>query len=339
MEYIPYTYLIGWSSLNKWYYGVEYGFKKRPCANPSNLWTKYFTSSSTVHFCVAEFGDPDIIVVRKVFNRGTDVSRMESAIKWEKTVLTRIDIADPKWLNGRIGGDICPETSKKINLLRYGVENVFQSDEIKAKIKQSNLKRWGVEHPSYSPELLAKKTANNLLKFGVSCVFELPEVREKCNEAIRRPETKTKRKNTNVERYGAVSPSQCDSIKAKMLNTRRALSERVNVKLIREYKRVFGISLKQGWYQSPDADVLEILADIQKQYGVFSVDHLEQIELVKKYSDSIKKLQSRELVVIIKKYKELFPGLVKIGRSWDRKSDDALQQILSELQQQLGDIK
>ena len=40
----PYTYLIGWSNLGKWYYGVQYG----KGVHPDNLWVTYFTSSSVV---------------------------------------------------------------------------------------------------------------------------------------------------------------------------------------------------------------------------------------------------------------------------------------------------
>ena len=34
----PYTYLIGWSTLNKYYYGVQFNKK----ANPDDLWSKNF---------------------------------------------------------------------------------------------------------------------------------------------------------------------------------------------------------------------------------------------------------------------------------------------------------
>jgi hypothetical protein len=35
--YQPYTYLIGWSEHDLWYYGCEYG-RWRKTANPENLW-------------------------------------------------------------------------------------------------------------------------------------------------------------------------------------------------------------------------------------------------------------------------------------------------------------
>lgn len=41
---MPYTYIIGWPSLNKWYYGVRYA---KNC-QPDDLWKSYWTSSRHV---------------------------------------------------------------------------------------------------------------------------------------------------------------------------------------------------------------------------------------------------------------------------------------------------
>jgi hypothetical protein len=53
----PYTYLIGWSSTNKFYYGVRYAKK----CNPSELFISYFTSSKHVKSYMKKHGNPDII--------------------------------------------------------------------------------------------------------------------------------------------------------------------------------------------------------------------------------------------------------------------------------------
>ena len=60
----PYTYLIGWSKIKKYYYGVRY---KIGC-QPDDLWKKYFTSSYFVKCMRETFGEPDIIQIRKVFD-------------------------------------------------------------------------------------------------------------------------------------------------------------------------------------------------------------------------------------------------------------------------------
>lgn len=93
ITYIPYTYLIGWSELNLWYYGVEYGWRYKT-ANPENLWKSYFTSSKKVQYLREIYGDPDIIQVRKTFKDAL------SAKKWEEKVLRRLNVSkQQKWIN------------------------------------------------------------------------------------------------------------------------------------------------------------------------------------------------------------------------------------------------
>lgn len=87
---MAYTYLIGWSKQNKWYYGVRYA---KHC-NPSELWKSYFTSSQYVHSFRKEYGEPDVIQIRKQFEN------KEHAILWENKVLNRMDVIhNDKWLN------------------------------------------------------------------------------------------------------------------------------------------------------------------------------------------------------------------------------------------------
>lgn len=93
-EYKPYTYYIAWTTQNKWYYGVEYA-EITKIANPANLWTEYFTSSKTVKAFREEYGEPDIIQVRRVFTNAVD------AVLWETKVLNRLDAKNhPNSLNG-----------------------------------------------------------------------------------------------------------------------------------------------------------------------------------------------------------------------------------------------
>lgn len=86
----PYTYLIGWSHLNTWYYGVRYC---KGC-RPTDLWTKYFTSSNNVKLFRKKHGEPDVVQVRKTF------ADAESARLWEHRVLVRMGIKrDSRFLN------------------------------------------------------------------------------------------------------------------------------------------------------------------------------------------------------------------------------------------------
>lgn len=96
--YTPYTYLIGWSKINKWYYGVRTA-KKSKCiyesgCHPDDLWNVYFTSSPSVEQFRKQYGEPDIIQIRKTF------SSKDEAQNWESSVLQRIGAKhNDKWLN------------------------------------------------------------------------------------------------------------------------------------------------------------------------------------------------------------------------------------------------
>ena len=91
MERNCFTYLIGWSNQNLWYYGVRYSRK----ATPESLWVTYFTSSKHVRRVRRLYGEPDIIKIRKVFG-----DNAVKAKKWEETVLRRLNVRQKKeWLN------------------------------------------------------------------------------------------------------------------------------------------------------------------------------------------------------------------------------------------------
>lgn len=97
MEYIPFTYVLRWTEINKSYYGVRYAVNKTAkggIANPETLWTTYFTSSTDVDKIVAEHGDPDVIQIRRTFTDGTTAKR------WETSVLRRLKVIHREdWIN------------------------------------------------------------------------------------------------------------------------------------------------------------------------------------------------------------------------------------------------
>lgn len=101
--YIPYTYLIGWSKHNKFYYG------RRTAKNchPDELWKKYFTSSKYVKQFRVENGEPDIIQIRKIFDNPDDCKI------WESKVLERLDAQNhPNFLNEKNGDNKWDTTGK-----------------------------------------------------------------------------------------------------------------------------------------------------------------------------------------------------------------------------------
>ena len=105
--HIPYTYVIGWSKLNKYYYGRR---TANNC-NPNDFWIKYFTSSKDVKEFRKIHGEPDIIKIRRTFNNIIECS------KWEVKVLRRLKVSkNDLWLNksyGTIGIGGKPKGSKE----------------------------------------------------------------------------------------------------------------------------------------------------------------------------------------------------------------------------------
>jgi hypothetical protein len=88
--YQPYTYLIGWTKLDLWYYGVRFA---KDCY-PGDLWVTYFTSSKYVQEVRELHGEPDVLEIRKTFDT------KEKAILWEHKVLKRIGVVgSDRWLN------------------------------------------------------------------------------------------------------------------------------------------------------------------------------------------------------------------------------------------------
>jgi hypothetical protein len=90
MTMTPYTYLIGWTYLDRWYYGVQYSNN----CHPSHLMVSYFTSSKSIAEIIVDNGLPDVVMVRKTFN---DINK---ARDWEHTVLRRLNVINSlKWIN------------------------------------------------------------------------------------------------------------------------------------------------------------------------------------------------------------------------------------------------
>ena len=120
----PYTYLIGWTKLNTWYYGRR---TKRGC-HPNELWVKYFTSSVEVAAFRRIHGEPDIVLVRKIFT-GNDATIRCS--KHEVTVIRRMGaVHSTNWLNkGNAGAEF--DTTGKVIAKDIVTGNVVVVDQNK----------------------------------------------------------------------------------------------------------------------------------------------------------------------------------------------------------------
>ena len=161
MKTTPYTYLIGWQTQNKWYYGVRFA---KGC-HPNDLWNPYKTSSKHVKKMIEENGNPDIIQIRKIFKD------QNAARVWESKVLKKMNvIKDNRFINKSDNISIAlecsmykhtNETRLKKSMMRIGKKH---SEETKTKIRQSNSGRKnlylvGKKNPEHS-KLMAYNTPN-----------------------------------------------------------------------------------------------------------------------------------------------------------------------------------
>jgi hypothetical protein len=127
MSSIYYTYVVGWTKLNKFYYGVRFA---KNC-HPNDFWKNYFTSSKLVKNYRETYGEPDHIQIRKTFND------IDSAIHWEQKVLKRLNVLQSdKWLNQNIGGAVkLNEDTYKI--ISKKLKQYKQPEEKKQRISSS----------------------------------------------------------------------------------------------------------------------------------------------------------------------------------------------------------
>jgi hypothetical protein len=144
---VPYTYYLYHKPTGKKYYGVRWAMN----CSPDDLWKTYFTSSKYVHELIEQYGvDSFDHEIRKIFDTS------DSAILWEKRVLTRLHVLNnDTWINKNISGsiknDVHPllnkhhseETKRKISASNSGKT---RSDEVK---KNMSEKRSGPKHWNY----------------------------------------------------------------------------------------------------------------------------------------------------------------------------------------------
>lgn len=110
---------------------------------------------------------------------------------------------------------------KKTCIQKYGVENVFQTDEVKEKIKITSLEKYGVENPGGSVESIEKIKSSLIKHFGSiekagrhSCkVGQLTKLRRHGDKNYNNI---NKMKRTKLERYG--DENYVNTAKAKETN-------------------------------------------------------------------------------------------------------------------------
>lgn len=240
---LPYTYLIGWTTLDTWYYGVRYSVN----CHPSDLWVKYKTSSKYVEKFVDEHGDPDVIEVRKTFKT------KDAALMWEETVLRRLNVVnDPrflnKWDNNMVPINLSgpfpfedPNVQIKVDTTlknKYGTRGMG-IPSVKEKVFEINTALYGTYHTLNLPETKKAREEACLVKYGVTNPFKSAEFQaaldreslaQKASVTLKQlfkgkdwTDRNNKSKKTNMEKYGVTNPANTPeriaSRKNKMLES------------------------------------------------------------------------------------------------------------------------
>ncbi len=115
--------------------------------------------------------------------------------------------------------------NKKTNLVKYGVENVFQSEEIKNKSKNTCKEKYG--DPNYKNFEKSKKTCKE--KYGVEYSLQNNSIREKIEKTnmekygtktcLSNVDIKIKIEKSNLEKYNSKYPITTVNIKKKSKQT------------------------------------------------------------------------------------------------------------------------
>jgi len=266
----PYTYLVGWTHLNKWYYGRR---TAKGC-RPQELWVKYFTSSARVKSFRQQHGEPDVMEIRKIFN---SVSKCKA---WENKFLIKIDAKNNNLFLNESNGDknfdttgligtcaaIVAVTGEKLGRVSV-TDPRWQTGEIISTSK--NRKQSDSERSKRSSALRGKPSPLKGTK-GKPCSIETKEKLSIINTGkIMDPQTKIKisesltgfiRSEAQREHYkGPKSPEAVEKGKKAWL----ALSTRTNVIALRELAKEHNVLLGKGWTRKSDEWINLKLTEIQ----------------------------------------------------------------------------
>ncbi|MDR2874202.1 MAG: hypothetical protein LBV42_05650 [Methanobrevibacter sp.] len=121
------------------------------------------------------------------------------------------------------------EKRKETNIDIYGVENVSQVEEFKEKKKQTCLKKFGVENASQAQECKDKSKKTCLEKYGTEYVLQADEVKEKSEKTClekygvkhhtQTKEVQDKKRQTCLKKFGVENVSQVGEFQEKSKQT------------------------------------------------------------------------------------------------------------------------
>ncbi len=189
--------------------------------------------------------------------------------------------------------DCCKQCStlkrKEYNLQKYGVENVFQSKEIKDKIRQICLEKYGVENYTQTNEYKEKSRQTCLEKYGVENYTQTNEYKEKSRQtclekygvenAAQSNEVKEKIQQTCLKKYGMRFAVESDIVKNKIkqthLNKTNEEKEQIKEKRRKTNIEIYGV---ENTFQSEEKKE-KIKQTCLEKYGVEYVSQNKEIKI------------------------------------------------------------
>jgi hypothetical protein len=225
---IPYTYIIGWRSLDIWYYGCRYSLT----CNPSDLWDPYKTSSSHVKNFIEKHGNPDVIRVTRTF------TTRKEACNHEERALLRFGVPrNKRFLNRSRINNAC---SGKIGF-QPGPRPIEWTEKMKATVAAKKAAGW-------KPARMSEETKSKLRKPKHFTPLQIENLKRRSSKNL----TKMIALNTGKKR-----PEH--SLKMKKLNEDNPLLCPTPLGDLRLSNEFFGLDFMREWCHFPDKVVTSMM--------------------------------------------------------------------------------
>lgn len=192
---------------------------------------------------------------------------------------------------------------------KYGVDNVFQVENVKDKIKVTNLELYGFENPHQNKEIKLKAEKTNLKRYGVKNPFQSEIIKKKIKE-------------TNLKNYGTEYPSQNQEFYNKKLKDGVKIKYIDNLYYQGSYEKEFimkykdkitienGLSIeyyylgeKKIYHSDFYIPEFDLVIEIKSKY--WYEKHLDKCKAKEKYT----KIHHNYIMIIDKKYNK-FDGII-----------------------------
>lgn len=182
------------------------------------------------------------------------------------------------------------EQTKRGMLLKYGVENISQTQLWHDKVKETNQKNHGVDYPTQMIGHSDKVREASLLKHGVAHHTQVKSIQDKkkktnigrygVGQVMQNVDIKNRAHDTNIVRYGGISSMCSDVTKEKSKNTMRerygvdwyTQTEELKAALRERNIKKYGVSS-----QMQDAEFFTKTMFKRKEY-VFPSGRLEKVQ-------------------------------------------------------------